>query len=467
VSERLREWIVAAIVAIGIVGGVALDVFVPPPRASTRPSGDPRFLDRSEFCPPPLAATGYRQALILSPGDRRAAVGLEPRRPRPTPVPANRISVVSSDGSTGEIVVGYGAPAHAGAALGSSDARRGGAGAAVCTDETSRQWFIPGGTSAIGYDQRILLHNPFPDEAVVRVSLLTPAGQALNQAGLDDVAVPAGEYEEVTLNKFVTPRDHFGAVVSAIRGRVVAWTGLIGAARGAPHGFEFTVGAPRAALRWFFPHGVAPGDGEETIALLNPNKREVTVTLSLAGRRNAAQPRALIDLPVPPRASQTVSLTEAAPRSLTGEDGGVSVTVVSTNGLPLVAERRVATAGGDEGLSSELGATEAAQLWFLPPPALDGRDDSVSVLNPGREDARASVRLLFADKPPLAPQAIQEVEIGAGLRWRIVLDRWLSGEPAGVLVSSDVPVVAERSAYSRSAGDIADVMGTPLKRSEG
>jgi hypothetical protein len=297
---------------------------------------------------------------------------------------------------------------------------------------------------------------------VVRVSLLTPAGEQLDQAGLDDVAVPSGEYQEIVLNEFVTPRKHIGAAVIALRGRVVAWKGIIGAARDSPHGFELTVGAPAPALRWFFPHGLIGEGTEETIALLNPNDRQVTVTVSLAGERNAVQPAGLVDLPVPPHSSRSVSLGAVAPNSLLGSRRGASVTVTSTNGLPLVAERRLARVGEDDsGRASELGATVEAREWWLAPPALGAREDLVALLNPSAHDARVSLELLFSDRPPLRPEPLR-LEIGAGLRAAVSLDRWRSAGPAGVLVSSDAPLVAERASYSPAARDMADVMGTPL-----
>jgi hypothetical protein len=463
VNEQSREWLLAGIVGALVLGGLALDLGPVPEAVGPPAQSASRFVDRALFCPPVIAATGYGQSLVYSGGDGNPAVGIEPLRPRPAPLPARRISLVEPDEGSGQTVVGYGGPAFAAAAMRSTQPKRFGAGGGACTDETSSSWYFPAGTSAIGYDERILLHNPFPDEAVVRVSLLTPAGQPLNQAGLDDVAVPAGEYEEIVLNEFVTPREHIGAAVSAIRGRVVAWKAIIGAARESPHGFELTVGASAPALRWFFPHGLIGEDADETIALLNPNDREVTVTVSLAGERNAVQPPGLIDFPVPPRSSRRVSLEAVAPNSISGSRRGASVTVTSTNGLTLVAERRLARSGENaSGRASELGSTVGAREWWLGPPALGATEDLVALLNPSERDARVSLELLFSDRPPLRPEPLQGIEIGAGLRAAISLDRWRSAGPAGVLVSSDAPLVAERSSYSPAARDMADLMGTPL-----
>jgi hypothetical protein len=462
-SEQTREWLLAGIVGALILGGLALGLGPAP--ESRGPPAQPasQFMDRALFCPPAIAATGYRESLVYSGGDGNSTVGLEPLRPHPTPVLASHISLVGRNEGSGQAVVGYGRPAFAGAAMRSTEAKRFGAGAGACTAETSSNWYFPAGTSAIGYDQRILLHNPFPDEAVVRVSLLTPAGQPLDQAGLDDVAVPAGEYEEIVLNEFVTPREHIGAAVIALRGRVVAWKAVIGAARESPHGFELTAGAPAPALRWFFPHGLIGEDADETIALLNPNGREVTVTVSLAGERNSVQPAGLIDFPVPAGSSRRVSLRAVAPNSISGSGRGASVTVTSTNGLPLVAERQLARSGGDSpGRASELGSTVGAREWWLAPPALGATEDLVAVMNPSERDARVSLELLFIDRPPLRPKGLQGIEIGAGLRAAISLDRWRSVGPAGVLVSANVPLVAERSSYSPAARDMADLMGTPI-----
>ena len=462
-TERVREWVVGGIVAALVLGGLALELLADPEPFLPPPAEEVAFVDRADFCPPTVREEGYTQSLVVSGGERATTVGLEPQRPEPAEVAARRIAPVALEEAGGQAVVGYGAPAYAGAVMRATETRRAGAGAAACSGAASERWYFAAGTSAIGYEERILLHNPFPDEAVVRVSLLTAVGEPLNKAGLDDVAVPAGEYAEVDINDFITPRAQFGAEVTAIRGRVVAWKAVIGAARESPHGFELTVGAPEPALRWYFPHGVIGGDVEETIALLNPNDRELTVTVSLASEREAAQPAALIDLPLPPRSSHLVSLAESAPKSIAGRRLGVSVTVSSTNGLPLVAERRLSGSGQDAaGIASELGATSGADAWLLTPAAVEGEDDLVSLMNPSDRDARASLRLVFADRAALSPPPLQRVEVGAGLRTEISLDRWRSAGLAGVLVTSDAPLVAERSAYSPAAGDMADVMGTPL-----
>lgn len=466
-NEQTREWVLAGIVGALVLGGLALDLGPAPERRGTRAPRSSGFVDRARFCPPAITAAGYGETLIYSGGEGNPAVGLEPLHPRPAPLSAGHISLVGPEERTGQAVVGYGEPAFAGAAMRSTESKRAGAGGGTCTGETSSSWYFPAGTSAIGYDQRILLHNPFPDEAVVRVTLLTPAGEQLDQAGLDDVAVPSGEYQEIVLNEFVTPREHIGAAVIAIRGRVVAWKAIIGAARDSPHGFELTVGAPAPALRWFFPHGLIGEGAEETIALLNPNDRQVTVTVSLAGERNAVQPAGLVDFPLPPHSSRRVSLGAVAPNSLSGSRRGASVTVTSTNGLPLVAERRLARAGeNDPGRASELGSTVEAREWWLAPPALGARGDLVALLNPSARDARVSLELLFSDRPPLRPEPLQRIEIGAGLRAAVGLDRWRSAGLAGVLVSSNAPLVAERASYSPAARDMADVMGTPLTPNE-
>jgi hypothetical protein len=463
VNEQTREWVLAGIVGALVLGGLALDLGPAPERPGVPAPQASGFVDRASFCPPTIAVPGYRETLVYSGGEGNPAVGLEPLHPRPAPLAAGRISLVAPEERTGQAVVGYGEPAFAGAAMRSTESKRAGAGGGSCTSETSSSWYFPAGTSAIGYDQRILLHNPFPDEAVVRVSLLTPAGEPLDQAGLDDVAVPPGEYQEIVINEFVTPREHIGAAVIALRGRVVAWKAIIGAARESPHGFELTVGAPGPAVRWFFPHGLLGEGTEETIALLNPNDRQVTATVSLAGERNAVQPAGLVDFPVPPHSSRKLSLGAVAPNSLSGSRRGASVTVTSTNGLPLVAERRLASAGeNDSGRASELGSSVEAREWWLSPPVLGASEDLVALLNPSARDARVSLELLFSDRPPLRPEALRRIRIGAGLRAAVSLDRWRSAGIAAVLVSSDAPLVAERVSYSAAARDMADVMGTPL-----
>jgi Family of unknown function (DUF5719) len=445
---------VVALVAGGLVIGAAAD----PPETPQGPALAPRFFGRTLYCPSALGAKDASARLVLaslSPDSEVPVSG--PSLPRPSLHPEHPLVAPLESGPVA--ISGYGA-ALAGAVSTTSSQARHGAAAAPCLGDASQQWYFPGGSSEVGLDGRLLIYNPFPDEAVVRISLVTPAGEEA-KAGLADVPVPAGEAEVVRINDFIVPRPELGAVVRAIRGRIVVWRELSSHAEGVPKGLEMSAGSPRLSEHWYFPQGAVGPDVDETLALLNPSLRQAKVTVALASSQEAAQPPRLVDLPVPPGTVRYVSLDESAPK--TGKDPvGVSAVVTSTNGVPIVAERRMEFSGEAlSGTAAEMGSSVASKDWTVLPASFHSKLDNLVLLNPGSHGTRVFISLVRASGKPLNPDSLQEVKVGAGLRVRIPLTRWTRSGPAVADISASAPIVAERWSYDGT--DVADVMGVSYK----
>lgn len=330
-----------------------------------------------------------------------------------------------------------------------------GATAAPCSSSASDRWYFAAGSSALGADERLVVSNPFLDEAVVRIVFFTPRGPTA-KAGLADVAVPAGRSVAVAVNDYILRQPVLGAEVATRRGRVVAWREQL--SRDPFSGAVLALGARRPAANWYFPDGALGEAYDERIALLNPSGREALVTVTLASSDRVVQPPELVELSLPPGTARELALRSAVPPPRRGV--AVGAVVRSVNGVELVAERTVAYEG--QGLAAEVGATRRDRAWHLGPAARRPGRDAVVVLNPGTRDARVRVLLLRAGAPPLAPPALSGVEVRAGLCVRLPVDRWTQGAPMGAAVTSDTAIVAERSSYSREGSDPAASMGTPL-----
>ena len=459
-TERVREATLALVAVVLLAGAAALDLGSGAARETSAPEATAPFVGRALFCSALVDDEDASGRVTVSSGFERAGIAVEPAPAKP---PDEGAQVwVGPLGTSPQALEGRGAPAYAGLSLQLSGSRERGSAAARCSPEASSDWYFAAGTTAIGHDERLLLHNPFPEEAVVRITLFTGLSDIV-KSSLSDVAVPAGGTQEVRLNRVVVPRSLLGAEVSAVRGRVVAWKSGISRPREGAHGLSLSLGATAPASRWFFPHGLLGPGVEESISVLNPSDGELTVTVSLAAKDRAAQPAGLMDVSVPPRSARRLTLGARTLAGSAKKPVGVSATVASTNGVEFVAEREVSY-GRDlgEGVTAEVGAATPARSWLLTPPVADSEDDSIAILNPTAEDGRVDV-VLRSERGTRRPPSLRGLKVGAGLRLEVPLSRWTSsGPPVVALVSSNVALVAERYAHSRRVPDWADVQGFPL-----
>ncbi|MFN2595020.1 MAG: DUF5719 family protein [Actinomycetota bacterium] len=456
-----RYEIVIAIVLAVVVGlGAALDLKgTPVPAVATTPS--PLFEARADFCPPFLADTSGDRSLAVQTFDQTssAKVGIEPRSPSRSTLGPEHLLYKKELGRQAVNVVGYDAPIGA-TQLVSFTAPVKGVAAMPCTDQASAHWFLPAGSSALGYDERLLLYNPFPDEAVVRVSFLTSSGLRA-KANLADKPVPARGATTIKLNKFILTQATLGVQVDTIRGRVTAWNVMFAKPKGHPTGVQGAVGAPDSALRWYFPDGGVGSGLDETLTVVNPNRREARVTVSLIGDREIVQPPKLVNIAVPPDGAHLVSLPHAL-KAKQSHLGGLGAIVQSSNGVPIAVARTMTyDTRKIIGRSSELGAVRPSEHLFVPPATASPTSESIILMNASPDDATISITLTRDGGSPLQPSKLTALTLRSGSRIQVAIGKYTDGSVFGALVTSTAPVVAERLSYSRAARDTASVMGIP------
>jgi Family of unknown function (DUF5719) len=486
-----REVAFGIIILVVLTSGVAYGALghsVAPARfQSTIPLSGKSFSSRASYCPPSLEKTQDKTRIaVASAAGGAVPVSVEPAAtptpavapsstptsaaspsantasPTPSPatpktIPPGRALLAHSARDSAVNVVGY-----AGAVV-SSAATKGafGAGAAGCSESAGSLWYFAEGSSSLGYDERLILYNPFPDEAVARVSFITPRGKQ-TKANLSDQAVPAGATSVLRLNAFVLKEPLLSVEVDAIRGRLVAWRSLQAHPRGRPRGEQLSLGATEPHTEWFFPDGDTGQGYDERIALLNPSTRSARVTVSVLTAHRTVQPPKLLNITVPPASSKVVApgaVITGCNRNVCGS-GAV---VTSTNDVGIVAEQTIWYSTGHlQGVASEVGASGTATDWYLGPASFAPTRDWVSVINPTTANASVSVTLESDQKGSRSPAALQHLKVKAGTRLQIPLNRWTAGRPVIALLSSTEQVVAERSSYSRRAHDVSALMGQRL-----
>lgn len=453
-----REALVAVVILTLAGAGAGFeatrdDVIEPVPP----PPGSRLFVERATFCSP--APEGADATVHLTAGpidDEPLLLGIEPGSEEPTEISQEIVRRVFRNPTNAQ-VISYGKFASAT----TSTVYRApvpGLASAPCSNSASRRWLFPAGTSVRGYNEQLVVYNPFPDEAVVRISFITPNG-VRSKARLSNIAVPSGGATTVKVNRFILQQPVLAADVSATRGRIVAWKTLFSNDDDRPKGVGGTLGSREGSTDWYFPSG-ASGDGiEERIYLLNTTDEEAIVTMSLVGDESVEQPRELAEIEIPRRSSKSVNVSKA----LGAQDvGGVSAIVHSDNDVPIYAERAVWYRGAFKGFSLEVGSPHASASWWLGPASVAPTQDSILVLNVGQKEATVTLDLLTEEGSGPSRLNVSDVKIPAGGRLRIPLMDKVDAASV-VLLRSSSPVVAERVAYSSSIGDVAALIGIPIE----
>lgn len=463
--RRGRDAFVLLTFLVVLACGLAADALsdgVKPRSELTR--AEPAYVERGEYCPPGLrTALAESKLVAASPKGDPVPVGLQPALPQPLELGADELLVRKRTSSTGVDVVGYGAPVIAGSVAQYRKPVQG-ATAVRCAPDAAASWYFAEGTSEIGFDERIVLYNPFPAEAVARITLFTPKG-AQSKANLGEIAVHESSATVVALNDFVLRQPVLGASVEVARGRLVAWRVLLVDANGAESA-SASLGVDAPAETWYLANGEIGSGARQQISILNPTNEEAIVGVSLVSRKGVVQPPKLVDFVVRPRTVRALVLTDflkEADRDL----GAVSAIVRSNNEVPLVVDQTLTYSGGGlEGTASEVGAPAAGLHWAIPPPSTRPTTESLTIFNPGTERAIARVTLVRAGARPKRPADLQDVRLEPGGRTKLPIGQFTKGVPMMAFVDATAPVVADRFAYSSADGDVAAVGGERVRSSE-
>ncbi len=215
------------------------------------------------------------------------------------------------------------------------DARRGGA----CSNGVklpSKEWYFAEGATHSGFETWVLLMNPGPGAAKVKLDLMT-TGPGDRGRVRRSVSVPAGARRTVRLNDVVDGAD----VACAVRSDapVVAERTMLWAVPGGRAGHA-TVGMTAAAREVFLPEGCTAYGFETWLLLQNPGASESSVTvhaMTSGGEKRIA----------------AVKVAAGARRTLRLNDyyqGNLSIRVAAS--LPVSVERAVYWNGRSGGTCS-------------------------------------------------------------------------------------------------------------------
>lgn len=459
----------AAVALVVMACGVLLDRLVP-----ARPEAGPaapgagsagRFLSTGWYCPVPPGDGLSSLAAVTNLGDeplRLRRWGVAGSAATPFQVgdlgPKDRRVVDVKDLGIGEgvaIIEAFGAATMSDAlVLG----RGTGVASTPCSVQPWTRWLFAVASTARGQDTSLLVTNPFEEEAVIRVRIVTPDADAV-PARLKDLVIPPLSQTAVLMAEYYPETASFGMDVTAVRGRVVVSRFSHVATRDGLRGLGLELGLRAPAPRWQFAGGAVPEEGDEHIVLVNPTDREALVQVIFQTEAEQVGAPELAELPVPAARQVAVKVADFLPR---GTRHGT--TVASSNGVPIVAERQtIATVGGGRRVESTFGVAAPASRWALPVGSPSGGEDSLAITNTGGRAAVARVALI-TDQGEARPPELSQLSVEPGRRVTVDLTPFLGGGMATALVESAgaAVTVEHHLVLGEPYRDFADGPGRPL-----
>ena len=323
-----------------------------------------------------------------------------------------------------------------------------------CSRQPGTRWLFPIASTAPGYDTYLLVTNPFLEEAVVTVRVLTDNGDQI-PSGLSHVEIPQRSQTSVFLGDFFPETASIGLDITASRGRVVVGQLMRVAARNGARGIGLDVGATAPSTQWLLPGGDVPASGEEDIVVANPSDHEALVsTVYLV--ESGTGPVGVQDVPVPAGGRKALKVSDQVP-------GGTrhATILTSTNGVPVVAERL--TVGPQGAYHTVQGVPATATRWTVAAGSTAGGTDTLALVADGADRAVCKVTIL-AMAGPVAPAALAGVAVAPGQRASVDLTPYLNGAPATVLVEAITGKVAVENDLVLPAAyrETMETAGTPL-----
>jgi hypothetical protein len=330
-----------------------------------------------------------------------------------------------------------------------------------CASQAASEWHFAWGSTTRDARELLVLFNPFPGDVKVDAVFSTP-GEIRAPVRWQGLTVPSQRVMAVDVGEDVTRRTQVAASVRARDGRLVVerlqtFDGSIDAA-----GVTSILGQPVPAEAWTFAHGGIDEEIAETLVAYNPTDLTAEVDVAVVPVDDDVRIPEPFGLVLRPGRSAVLDYRDES-RITPGTAHTTAVT--STNGVPVVVERVLASSDPEQRtVSAARGSPVAAPSWTFPlglgvhaAPAGDGAPDEnvrvasrYVVVNPDPAQSATVSLTLHHDGTTTDPEEMQDIKIGPERRIELALPEVVSRselvEARGVSVSvrADHPIVVER-----------------------
>ncbi len=307
----------------------------------------------------------------------------------------------------------------------------------------AKKWYLAEGSTGPGMETWVTLLNPGTSSANVRLTYMTPGGAVSGPRAM----MPPETRCSFNVGERVPNTWEVSTMVSSDT-QIVAERTVYGNNRGWAHN---SVGAPAAKQTWYLAEG-STGPGMETwVTVQNPNSTTATVSLSFQTDRGlVGGPRAVVAT----SSRRSFNLSSYVPNHW-----GVSTKVDSD--IPVIAERSV-YGNNRTWATGSVGAPLPATRWFLAEGSTGaGMQTYILVQNPKHPAANCHVDYMTTSGMVAGPS----FTVGAGSRQTINAADTVNGQASiSAVVTSDVPVVVERSVYGSGRAWGTDSVATVIPK---
>lgn len=448
-----RRWVArmrlpgALLVSLAVVaGGVALERGL---GARTLTPGDvPAEVSGAWYCPHGGSERWQVWLIVANPASEPAQIRVvtygseRPVAQVATIEPGTQryVEVQANETASGSAVEYFGGPVAAGMVTSRSTGKGEpfGRAAEPCLAEAGTRWYLPEGTTVRGFDQRVVVTNPFPQEAVVSI-WLTDERETLKPGELQGIVLPARRSIAFDLGDFSLGKETLAATVDVGLGKVAVGGVGIG-----EEGIRGAVAVSAPATTWILPG--ARDDAPSALTVLGTGRAEAPFRARVQGTEG--QVEVISEATVPPGKAATHEVASQGAGLVAQADGEES----------FVAGRRL-VAPGD--LAAVSGVSRGATTWVaLPTTSPLGGTATLIVQNPADEVADVRIALLTETGPAEAPD-IGRITLRPG-GFRVVdLEAFVGTEPVSVVARAETGSVVVAQA-SRGEDGYAVALGVVL-----
>jgi hypothetical protein len=425
--RRLPVLIVVAVIAAGIVAASrAGHEFTPAVHAAPLPAAGPTVpaadaITSTWFCAEGTASIGGRadETVIVANLTRRAVTATITVQPGANLPAASRqvqvealgqrrvdVSSVLATPEPGVVVEVIG-----GAAVVEHELRRSSQSTVgPCARQAAPDWYFAAADTGLGTEDWLALFNPFPDDAIVDLTFLTPQGiEAPGEA--QAVVVPRHSRLSFSVSTIVRDQANLALHVHTRVGRVIAEQSLYFDGSNGPAGFATALGATTPATGWRIPTGDAQSGATATLAIANFANAGARVQVRLTLDNNTAVPPISVTVP-----SMGISELNLGQRVAAGT--GYAINVRAAAGSPVVVEllQSWSPPASVTGRATIFGATTVAKRWAFALGRVDNTGDAqlVAVNVSGKP---ISIELLaYTAGDPNSPRSAPAQAVSPGKR---------------------------------------------------
>ncbi len=304
----------------------------------------------------------------------------------------------------------------------------------IGTTTLSRSWYLAEGSTAWGFEEWVLVQNPNPVSAEVRVTFMREDGTTVETD--PPLALPPTSRRSINVADYVGEAD-VSTLVEADQ-PVIVERAMYRYDREVGHD---TAGTPALSRTWYLAEGTTAWGFDEWVLLQNPGTAPATVAVEFMKADGTIVPYGVV---LAPRSRRSIHVNEVPGCAAADLSARIS------SDRPIICERAMYWNGaGKQAGHVTLGTPMALPRWYLAEGTTAwGFETFILVQNPNGEPCAVTLTFMLADGSFSSPV----YTVPANARFTVKVNDLVAGSDVSTLVTGSLPIIAERAMYWNSRG---------------